>query len=115
MLECRTRQLDVGVAPSVGELQANRIRLSGLLLRVEGAGEAEQRPAVGRVALEILAIHRFGLGGPEIGVPRPQFAPHFDRARAAGLHSVPHAGETTGPETIWDALRDLLDPRIRNR
>ena len=46
----------------------------------------------------------FGLGGPEIGVPRPQFKPYFDRAIAAGLHSVPHAGETTGPQTIWDAL-----------
>ena len=41
----------------------------------------------------------FGLGGPEIGVPRPQFAPHFEQARAAGLHSVPHAGESTGPQT----------------
>ena len=29
----------------------------------------------------------FGLGGPEIGVPRPQFKPYFDRAIAAGLHS----------------------------
>ncbi|AXG80572.1 adenosine deaminase [Streptomyces paludis] len=54
----------------------------------------------------------FGLGGPEIGVPRPQFKPYFDRAIAAGLHSVPHAGETTGPETIWDALRDLGAERI---
>ena len=54
----------------------------------------------------------FGLGGPEIGVPRPQFKPYFDKARAAGLHSVPHAGETTGPETIWDALRDLGAERI---
>ncbi len=54
----------------------------------------------------------FGLGGPEIGVPRPQFAPHFDRARAAGLHSVPHAGESTGPETIWDALNHLGAERI---
>lgn len=54
----------------------------------------------------------FGLGGPEIGVPRPQFKPYFDRARAAGLHSLPHAGETTGPETIWDALRDLGAERI---
>ena len=54
----------------------------------------------------------FGLGGPEIGVPRPQFTPYFDQARAAGLHSVPHAGETTGPETIWDALRDLKAERI---
>ncbi|NYV74805.1 adenosine deaminase [Streptomyces sp. UH6] len=54
----------------------------------------------------------FGLGGPEIGVPRPQFKPYFDRARAAGLRSVPHAGETTGPETVWDALRELGAERI---
>jgi aminodeoxyfutalosine deaminase len=54
----------------------------------------------------------FGLGGPEVGVPRPQFKPYFDKARAAGLHSVPHAGETTGPQTVWDALRELGAERI---
>lgn len=54
----------------------------------------------------------FGLGGPEIGVPREQFAPHFRAARAEGLHSVPHAGESTGPETIWDALTHLGAERI---
>lgn len=54
----------------------------------------------------------FGLGGPEIGVPRPQFKPFFDRAIAAGLHSVPHAGETTGPGTVWDALTELRAERI---
>lgn len=54
----------------------------------------------------------FGLGGPEIGVPRPQFKPYFDRAIAAGLHSVPHAGETTGPQTVWDALVELRAERI---
>ncbi|MFI7599646.1 adenosine deaminase [Actinoplanes sp. NPDC049681] len=67
-----------------------------------------------RIALEERpdGLISFGLGGPEIGVPRPQFKPYFDKARAAGLHSVPHAGETTGPETIWDALRDLGAERI---
>jgi aminodeoxyfutalosine deaminase len=62
-----------------------------------------------RVALEEQpdGLISFGLGGPEIGVPRPQFQPVFDRARAAGLRSVPHAGETTGPQTIWESL-DLL-------
>ena len=39
-------------------------------------------------------------------------SPIFDAARAAGLHSVPHAGETTGPETIWTSLRDLGAERI---
>jgi adenosine deaminase len=54
----------------------------------------------------------FGLGGPEAGVPRAQFAPHFAQAQAAGLHSVPHAGESTGPETIWDSIRHLGAERI---
>jgi adenosine deaminase len=54
----------------------------------------------------------FGLGGPEIGVPREQFAPHFRAALAEGLHSVPHAGESTGPETVWDALVHLGAERI---
>jgi adenosine deaminase len=54
----------------------------------------------------------FGLGGPEIGVPRPQFASHFAQARAAGLHSAPHAGESTGPQTMWDAINELGAERI---
>jgi aminodeoxyfutalosine deaminase len=58
------------------------------------------------------ALIGFGLGGPEIGVPRPQFKEHFDRARAHGLRSVPHAGETTGPQTIWDSLQLLGAERI---
>ncbi len=58
------------------------------------------------------ALVGFGLGGPEVGVSRPQFRRHFEAARAAGLHSVPHAGETTGPQTVWDALRELGAERI---
>jgi aminodeoxyfutalosine deaminase len=54
----------------------------------------------------------FGLGGPELGVSRQQFEPVFRAAREAGLHSVPHAGETTGPETVWEALRLLGAERI---
>jgi len=67
-----------------------------------------------RVALECRpeGLISFGLGGPEIGVPRPQFKPYFDTARAEGLHSVPHAGETTGPQTIWDAIGVLGAERI---
>ncbi|MDQ3474851.1 MAG: adenosine deaminase [Actinomycetota bacterium] len=54
----------------------------------------------------------FGLGGPEVGIGRPQFAAVFARARALGLASVPHAGETTGPETVWDAINHLAAQRI---
>lgn len=54
----------------------------------------------------------FGLGGPEVGVGRAQFAPAFTMAREAGLHSVPHAGETSGPATVWSAVHDLGAARI---
>jgi aminodeoxyfutalosine deaminase len=53
-----------------------------------------------------------GLAGPEAGVPRGQFAAHVAQARALGLRSAIHAGETTGPDTIWSALRDLNADRI---
>ncbi len=38
------------------------------------------------------ALVGFGLGGPEIGVPRPQFQPHFDAARATGSTACPTPG-----------------------
>ncbi len=53
-----------------------------------------------------------GLGGPEAGVRRADYAPVFRVARDAGLHSVPHAGETVGPGEVWAALRELGAERI---
>ena len=72
----------------------------------------------GDITLDVALLLRpeglvsFGLGGPELGVPRSLFAEHFSAARAAGLHSVPHAGESTGPESIWEALDTLGAERI---
>jgi aminodeoxyfutalosine deaminase len=53
-----------------------------------------------------------GLAGLEVGVGRAQFARHFGVAREAGLESVVHAGECTGPATVWSALHDLGAVRI---
>ncbi|MBT2509697.1 adenosine deaminase [Streptomyces sp. ISL-98] len=81
---------------------------------IPGEAGLDAAEETARVAVDLRpeGLVSFGLGGPEIGVPRPQFKPYFDRAIAAGLHSVPHAGETTGPETVWDALHDLRAERI---
>ncbi|WP_093798779.1 adenosine deaminase [Streptomyces sp. Wb2n-11] len=81
---------------------------------IPGEAGLESAEETARLAVDLRpeGLVSFGLGGPEIGVPRPQFKPYFDRAIAAGLRSVPHAGETTGPETIWDALNDLRAERI---
>ncbi|MBO0655306.1 adenosine deaminase [Streptomyces triculaminicus] len=81
---------------------------------IPGEAGLEAAEETTRIACDLKpeGLVSFGLGGPEIGVPRPQFKPYFDRAIAAGLRSVPHAGETTGPQTIWDALTHLRAERI---
>ncbi|WP_338673232.1 adenosine deaminase [Streptomyces sp. SCSIO 30461] len=90
----------------------------GVVLRwcfdIPGEAGLDAAEETARLAVDLRpdGLVSFGLGGPEIGVPRPQFKPYFDRAIAAGLHSVPHAGETTGPGTVWDALNDLGAERI---
>ncbi len=53
-----------------------------------------------------------GLGGYEVGNLPEKFADSFKLAEEAGLPSVPHAGETLGPESIWGALRTLNAVRI---
>jgi aminodeoxyfutalosine deaminase len=45
-------------------------------------------------------------------VRRADYAPAFRAARDAGLHSVPHAGETVGPGEVWAALGELGAERI---
>jgi aminodeoxyfutalosine deaminase len=55
-----------------------------------------------------------GLGGPEDGNPPEPYAEAFAIARAAGIASVPHAGETAGPESIRGALEALGADRIRH-
>jgi len=52
----------------------------------------------------------FGVGGVE--TPLGQYAGVFGRARAAGLASLPHAGEHGGPERVREALDVLGAERI---
>lgn len=78
--------------------------------------ELNQRSAeyTTNVAIEGMrdGVVALGLGGPEIGHSFERLAPWFAKARAAGLHSVPHAGETLGPHSIWGCLRELGAERI---
>lgn len=53
-----------------------------------------------------------GLGGIEDAYPPERFAPIFSEARQGGLHTVAHAGETAGPESVWGALQVLGAERV---
>jgi len=54
----------------------------------------------------------FGLGGYEVGAPPAPFAHAFHAAKEAGLLSTPHAGETVGAPSVWDAITELQADRI---
>jgi aminodeoxyfutalosine deaminase len=59
-----------------------------------------------------MGVVALGLGGSEADFPPELFERSFAQAHQAGLPSVPHAGETEGPASIWTALRLLHADRL---
>ncbi len=53
-----------------------------------------------------------GLGGSEQKYPPELFNDAFEYAKREGLHCVVHAGEASGPQSIWQALNTLNAERI---
>ena len=57
-------------------------------------------------------IEGVGLDSSEAGYPPEDFVEVYERARAAGLRSVAHAGEEGPPEYVWEALDVLGVERV---
>jgi adenosine deaminase len=71
--------------------------------------EAELEAALAMAGRGVVAID---LAGDEAGYPGDLFVDHFDRARAAGLHTIAHAGEAAGPESVRQAVEELGAERL---
>ena len=85
-------------------------RLIGIMSRTFGEAACEAE-------LNALLAHRdsitaLDLAGDELGFPGSLFLNHFNRARDAGWRITVHAGEAAGPESIWQAIRELGAERI---
>ena len=80
------------------------VRQFGLEPAREVLGWASRYRAEGVVA--------FGLGGDEERGPAKLFEDVYREARDCGLHTLAHAGETVGPESVRDALELLQVERI---
>ncbi len=83
------------------------------LLRSQSAGEAEEIVdwIVGSRPSRVIAL---SVDGDErtTGRTGEKFSAAFTRARDAGLRRTVHAGESSGPEGVWDALQLLHAERI---
>lgn len=53
-----------------------------------------------------------GIGGSEHEFPPEPFALLYEEARRMGFHTNAHAGEASGPESVWGAIRHLHVDRI---
>lgn len=87
-----------------------KVNLIGILSRSFGQ-EACQKE------LDACLAHRdqlvaIDLAGDELGKPGALFVDHFKQVRDAGLNVTIHAGEAAGPESMWQAIRELGATRI---
>jgi aminodeoxyfutalosine deaminase len=64
------------------------------------------------LAARELGVIALGLGGTEVGFPPELFVDTFERAKLGNLHRVPHAGEISGPQSVWSAIKLLHAERI---
>jgi adenosine deaminase len=94
-----------------GERQFNvRANQIGILSRHYGPEIAHKElAALLSCRNEVTALD---LAGDEGNFPGEWFVEHFKKAREAGWHITVHAGEITGPESIWQAIRELGAERI---
>ena len=98
-----------GVAAGARDFKV-KVNLIGILSRTYG-------PDVAWKELEALLYHRdllvaVDLAGDEATWPGDLFVAHLERARDAGWRVTIHAGEIAGPQSVWQAIRDLGATRI---
>jgi adenosine deaminase len=84
--------------------------LVGILSRTYGAEIAWKELAA--LLSQREAITALDLAGDEAHYPGELFVEHFKRARDAGWHITIHAGEIAGPQSVWQAIRELGAERI---
>jgi aminodeoxyfutalosine deaminase len=100
-------------AEEAQELHGVEIRLTPDIFRGATSDEAEEvlRNSVKNRDRGVVGV---GLGGLEAEFPPEAYASVFERVRAEGLGSVPHAGEVAGPDSIRGAIDALGATRIRH-
>ena len=87
-----------------------KVNLIGILSRTYGPETAmKELDALLTQKEQLVALD---LAGDEAAFPPRLFQKHFSKGRDAGWHITVHAGESAGPESVWDALKLLRAERI---
>ncbi len=87
-----------------------KVNLIGILSRTNGPNIAAKE--LDALLSQSKAITALDLAGDEANYPAEWFREHFHTARDAGWHITAHAGEIAGPDSVWQAIRELGAERI---
>ena len=119
------------IEPVFEAIHAEALRFPGIevrwifdAIRQFGVEEAARVLAVTK-ELRNQGVVAFGIGGDEERGPASWFRDLYREARDAGLNLTCHAGETSGPESVWQAIgigaqrighgiRSIEDPELLN-
>jgi adenosine deaminase len=106
-----------GVVEAVVEGARQAARASGMRANLIGVISRTYGTETAWKELRALLSQREGivaldLAGDEVNYPARSFRGHFQKAREAGWQVTAHAGESDGPESIWQAIRELGAMRI---
>ena len=101
------------IRDAASAFEARGLRMQWIFdaVRQFGAGPAMH---VARCAVDLRGegVIAYGLGGDELAVPTADFRPVYEFVAAYGLHSLAHAGEIGGPESVREAIELLGVERI---
>ena len=87
-----------------------QVKLIGILSRTYGPEIASQELAA--LLAQADKIGALDLAGDEANFPGEWYQDHFKQAREAGWGITVHAGESAGPQSIWQAINQLGAARI---
>lgn len=87
-----------------------KVNLIGILSRTYGQELAwKELEALLAFADKLVAID---LAGDEANYPGEWFTEHLEKARQRGLRLTVHAGESAGPSSVWQAIKELQAERL---
>ncbi len=105
------QRLAEAIRAGLDRVPGTQVMLIADLVRDQGPEKA-MRTLAEIKEVKSLGVIGIGMGGSEQAFPPEPFADVYAEARRSGLHTTAHAGEASGPESVWGAVRELQAERI---
>jgi adenosine deaminase len=109
--ELETQKLTEAIRSGFSRVDTIQVALICDFVRDNGVENADKTLAEINEVKD-LGVTGVTIGGSEQKYPPEPFAAVYEKARSLGFHTTAHAGEASGPESVWGAINSLKVERI---